>query len=221
MSQQLPTHPNLDHLKKQAKDVLRVFRRQKPRWRLADAQRAIARGYGFTNWPSLKTHVEKVRHEQRPTLPTAARALETDDSAVAKPSPTRAEPGSEGCSIHPIVGTWVADRASAHSGLQVPNEDVVVEFQLTAEEIRLTQVASDATGREIAITTTIRADGQEHPTPFGEGVRLKARWTTSLSLEATFTTSEGPLSSWSYEVSPDGKSLIVSTANDQVVFKRL
>jgi hypothetical protein len=64
MPQQLPTHPNLDHLKKQAKDVLRVFRRQKPLWKLADAQRAIARGYGFVNWPSLKMHVEKIRHEQ-------------------------------------------------------------------------------------------------------------------------------------------------------------
>jgi hypothetical protein len=195
MPQQLPTHPNLDHLRKQAKDVLRVFKRQKPRWKLADAQRAIARGYGFTNWPSLKTHVEKIRHEQ-PTLPTSARAL-TSSSREA--------------SCHPIAGAWVADP-------QGPN---VVEFQVSGEEIKLTQVATDTTGHEIAITTTIYTDGHEHPVPFGDGVRLKALWTTSLVLEATFITSDRILSSWSYEVSPDGKLLVMSTAKDRIVFKRL
>jgi hypothetical protein len=111
--------------------------------------------------------------------------------------------------------------SSTYNDPRLPNEDVVVEFQLSAEEIRLTQVATDATGHEIAITTTICADGQEHAVPFGQGVRLKALWTTSLRLEATFTMSEQTKSTWSYEVLPDGRALVVSTANGQVVFKRL
>jgi len=214
MPQKLPTHPNLDHLKKQAKDVLRVFRRQKPQWKLADAQRAIARGYGFAYWPSLKTHVEKMRHEL-PTLCTSARALAASDSSLPKPSLRRAE-------AHPIAGAWVADRtASTHNDLQNPIEGVVLDFQVNCEEIQLNQVATDTTGREIAITTTICPDGLEHPVPFGEGVRLKAFWTTSLILEATFTTSERTISRWSYEVSSDGSSLIVATATDRIVFKRL
>jgi hypothetical protein len=201
MSQQLPLHPNLDHLKKQAKDVLRVFRRQKPQWKLADAQHAVARGYGFVNWSSLKTHVEKVRHEQR------------DDSSVAKTSLGRSVSNGEDRAIHPaihpIVGAWVS------------NEDVVVEFQLNEEEIKLTQVGTDTAGHEIAIRTTICADGQEHPAPFGEGVRLKAFWTTSLRLDATLTTSDRTISRCSYEVSADGKSLVVSTAENRILFKRL
>ena len=223
MPHQLPTHPNLDHLRKQAKDILRVFKRQKPRWKLADAQRAVARGYGFVNWPSLKMQVEKIRHEQRPTVPTSARALKPDDSSVAKTSLRRAELRREDCSIHPIAGAWVADQimSSMHSETQRPSDDIVVEFQLSGEEIKLTQVATDTTGHEIAITTTICTDGHEHPVPFGEGVRLKALWTTSLMLEATFTATDRTLSRWSYEVSPDGSSLVASTAEQRIVFKRL
>ena len=222
MPHQLPTHPNLDHLRKQAKDILRVFRRQKPRWKLADAQRAVARGYGFLNWPSLKMQVEKIRHEQRPTVPTSARALKPDGFSVAETLLGRAELRSED-SIHPIVGAWVADpvMSSMHSDTQRPSDDIVVEFQLSGEEIKLTQVATDTTGNEIAITTTICADGREHPVPFGEGIRLKARWTTSLMLEATFTATDQTLGKWSYEVSPDGRSLVASTAEQRIVFRRL
>jgi hypothetical protein len=207
MPQQLPAHPNLDHLKKQAKNVLRVFKRQRPRWKLADAQRAIARGYGFINWPSLKTHVEKVRCE---------RARKADDSCDPKTSLGCGGSTGETSAIHPIAGVW------AHSDPQSPHEETtVVEFQVSGEEIHLTQVAADTTGHEIAITTTIRADGHEHPVPFGEGVRLKALWATPLRLEAMFTMSEQKMSAWSYEVTPDGKSLFISTANDRIVFKRV
>jgi hypothetical protein len=213
MPHQLPAQPNLDHLRKQAKDILRVFRRQKPRWKLADAQRAVARGYGFLNWPSLKMQVEKIRHEQRPTAPTSDRAHKPEGFSVAKTSLRHAELRRED-SIHPIVGAWVANT-------QTPSDDIVVEFQLSGEEIKLTQVATDTTGNEIAITTTICTDGHEHPVPFGEGVHLKALWTTSLMLEATFMATDRTLSKWSYEVSPDGRSLVASTAEQRIVFKRL
>ena len=57
MSRDLPPRPNLDHLKKQAKELLRALKRQDPDAQLADAQHAIAREYGFTSWPRLKAHV--------------------------------------------------------------------------------------------------------------------------------------------------------------------
>jgi len=62
MSRRLPSIPNLDHLKKRAKDVLRVARRQRSQWRLSDAQQALARGYGFATWTALKLHVESITH---------------------------------------------------------------------------------------------------------------------------------------------------------------
>jgi hypothetical protein len=212
MSQQLPIRPNLDHLKKQAKDVLRVFRRQKPRWRLADAQRAVARGYGFSNWPSLKAHVEKTRHQER---------TQPGDSAAANPSRKSAGSNGGSASIHPIAGAWVADHViPAQGDPQYPIDGVALEFQINAEEMKLTQLATDTTGREMAVTTTICPDGHEHPVPFGNGVRLKALWTTSLKLDAVFTKGEGIIDRWSYEVSPDGSSLIISTSTDRLVFRR-
>lgn len=78
----LPSNPNLDHLKYQAKDLLREhaarsqqaaqrIREFHPRFtksadaeifhaklRLADAQLAIAREYGFPSWTRLKRHIE-------------------------------------------------------------------------------------------------------------------------------------------------------------------
>ena len=54
MSRQLPEQPNLQHLKKQAKELLRSRRQGK----LADAQHAIANEYGFSTWAKLKLHVE-------------------------------------------------------------------------------------------------------------------------------------------------------------------
>ncbi len=58
MSRRLPALPNLEHLRKQAKELLRELQRQKPQSKLADAQHAVGVEYGFTNWPELKARVE-------------------------------------------------------------------------------------------------------------------------------------------------------------------
>ena len=54
MSRQLPEKPNLEFLKKQAKELLRSRQQGK----LADAQLALAREYGFHSWAELKAHVQ-------------------------------------------------------------------------------------------------------------------------------------------------------------------
>ena len=53
---QLPSHPNLRHLKDQAKDLLKSGGADS----LTGAQLKIARQYGFPNWPKLKAHVESL-----------------------------------------------------------------------------------------------------------------------------------------------------------------
>jgi hypothetical protein len=57
MSPDFPDRPNLEHLKKQAKERLREMKLRDPKARLADAQHAIARQYGFVNWSQLKESV--------------------------------------------------------------------------------------------------------------------------------------------------------------------
>jgi len=76
MSRQLPANPNLEHLKNQARALLRNFQQgdatAKERFasltassagavpKLADALHVVAREYGFASWPKLKEHVESL-----------------------------------------------------------------------------------------------------------------------------------------------------------------
>ena len=53
MSRELPEKPNLEFLRKQAKELLRSTRQGK----LADAQHTLANEYGFATWAELKSHV--------------------------------------------------------------------------------------------------------------------------------------------------------------------
>jgi len=58
MAQPLPARPNLDWLRKTAKQALRELRAQRPEARLAEAQLALAREYGFHSWRALKAHID-------------------------------------------------------------------------------------------------------------------------------------------------------------------
>jgi uncharacterized protein (TIGR03067 family) len=85
MDKKLPARPNLDHLRRQAKSLLSALESgasdavstileylpaakglaadqvRATRFRLADAQFAIARKSGFASWPHLARHVEQLR----------------------------------------------------------------------------------------------------------------------------------------------------------------
>ena len=57
---ELPARPSLEHLKNEAKQRLKALRRQRPQAKLAAAQLALARDYGFASWRQLKAHVDNV-----------------------------------------------------------------------------------------------------------------------------------------------------------------
>jgi hypothetical protein len=57
MSRQLPPKANFDYLKKQAKELRAELSREQPDIQLADAQRLLAREYGFPTWAALKTRL--------------------------------------------------------------------------------------------------------------------------------------------------------------------
>src|SRR5437762_7800522 len=57
----LPSRPNLDHLRGQAKKVLADLKKRNPKAKLADAQLQVARDSGFKSWPALAKHVEQLR----------------------------------------------------------------------------------------------------------------------------------------------------------------
>lgn len=54
----LPPRANLEHLKNEAKQLLKAMRSHNPAARLADAQLAVARNYGFASWRRLKAYLD-------------------------------------------------------------------------------------------------------------------------------------------------------------------
>jgi ankyrin repeat protein len=76
MSRQLPEKPNLEYLKKEAKELLRTMRQGK----LADAQYALANEYGFATWAKLKAHVEALA--LTPALALTAAVRDSDAARV-------------------------------------------------------------------------------------------------------------------------------------------
>lgn len=59
MPKNLPPQASLDWLRKTAKQNLPALREAAPGAKLADAQRLLARDYGFASWRALKAHVER------------------------------------------------------------------------------------------------------------------------------------------------------------------
>jgi hypothetical protein len=76
MSGQLPQRPNLEYLKKQAKELLRSTQHGK----LADAQLALANEYGFPRWADLKAHVQAL--ELSPAEALKAAVCDSDAARV-------------------------------------------------------------------------------------------------------------------------------------------
>ena len=68
----LPDNAHLDHLRRQAKDLLAGLRDTDPAATLADAQASIAEQYGFRTWTDLKDEVDR------------RRGSDTADPALAK-----------------------------------------------------------------------------------------------------------------------------------------
>lgn len=108
MSKSLPSRPNLEQLKKQAKDLLKAYktadadalkriRANHPDYSnaseseissaelsLSDAQLVIAREYGFESWPRLKEHVESLLMETDDPVELFKRAFKTDDAVFLR-----------------------------------------------------------------------------------------------------------------------------------------
>ena len=75
MAQSLPPRANLEHLRNEAKQRLKTMQAQDPGARLAAAQLAIAREYGFASWRRLKAAVDE---QDRERVFAAARAGDVD-----------------------------------------------------------------------------------------------------------------------------------------------
>ena len=113
MSPQLPDRPNLEHLRNEAKQRLKTLRGQDPAAQLADAQRLVARDYGFASWRALKAAVDAAERER---VFTAAAAGAGDVEAVRRALQHGFHPGTTdgaGRSVHQIA------KRAGHTALEL------------------------------------------------------------------------------------------------------
>lgn len=92
MARSLPPRPDLDWLKKYARDRLRDMRAADSSARLHEAQLAVAREFGFAGWRRLKAHVESVAREPATTSSAAgleAAVVEQVFSAIRTDDPSQ------------------------------------------------------------------------------------------------------------------------------------
>lgn len=71
---QLPERASLEYLKRVAKERLAELRREEPRAKLATAQLAVARQYGFSSWRALKGELDARRAPELKAFFDACRA---------------------------------------------------------------------------------------------------------------------------------------------------
>ena len=78
---QLPERASLEYLKKRSKERLVELRERDARAKLADAQLAIARDYGFSSWRALKAEIDRRR---TPVLASFFSACRVGDVATLR-----------------------------------------------------------------------------------------------------------------------------------------
>jgi hypothetical protein len=193
MSRNLPPHPNLEHLRKQAKDLLHELKQENPALQLADAQHALAREYGFASWPKLKSYVE--------SLPRDAASSEAESERA-----------------NPFVGSWTANLSKSRRHPSNPFQSATLQFTVVGHTVTIIDIVVDETGREIQSKNTILVDGQEHTTE--NGYVFLARWRGSNVLQ-TEAKKDGLQAGWGkYEISDDGKIMTISGDEQVIVLDR-
>ena len=155
MSRHLPPHPNLEHLKKQAKELLHELQQRDSAMKLADAQHLIAQEYGFASWPKLKAHVE--------ALPSDSRSSEK---------------------AHPFVGTWTANLSKSRRHRANQFQSATIQFAVVGNAITVTHTSIDASGQVEQSQHTVLADGQEHLSEHGNGYIARWLGSHILEVEA-------------------------------------
>jgi hypothetical protein len=184
MSRVLPPHPNLEHLRKQAKDLLRDWQSRRPDAQLADAQHALAQDYGFASWPKLRAHLESLTADEGPTLSSATGSL--------------------------FVGKWTANLAESKRHPANPFQSAVLEFAVAGDAVTITHTGRSASGEDEHSRHVLRADGEEHPSERGD-YAVVAKWHGSRVLETSARKAGQLVGRGMYEVSANGRVLIVST----------
>ena len=156
MCRVLPVHPNLEHLKKQAKDLLAQMQLADSSVQLADAQHALARDYGYSSWPKLKAHLASL-------APVAHVAIDS-----------------------PLAGTWVVNVPASQQNPANPFQSARITIEVSGNAVVFDQFVVEASGQTQQGKQTLHVDGALHPIGgSGYAIRAEWRGAHVLATHAT------------------------------------
>jgi hypothetical protein len=199
MSRQLPSRPNLEYLRKQAKELLEELQRQDSSAQLADAQHALAREYGCATWPVLKASVE----DRLAAFAEGARLF----AGAWKADLTRSQ-------RHPANQFQSATIVFAVDGDDLRISDVVID-EAGREERHVNTIRVDGRERE-AID-----DRHERAAEPQRGYGVRASWRDPYCFEAVAIKEGQTIGGATYAVSADGRTLTISADQQVIVLDRV
>jgi hypothetical protein len=121
----------------------------------------------------------------------------------------------------PFAGEWKADLARSTRHPDNPFRSASILFEVDGDEVRITDVVVDASGREERHVNTIHADGVEHASPGGHGYSLLARFRDAHTLETIGKQNGQVVGSATYAVSAGGRSLTITSDRQVIVLERV
>jgi ankyrin repeat protein/catechol 2,3-dioxygenase-like lactoylglutathione lyase family enzyme len=126
-SSKLPERASLEYLKKRAKERLLELRKRDPRAKLAAAQLAVARDYGFPSWRALKAEIDRHRAPTLESFFSACHAGEVAtlrDLLASEPSLVRERTAEGSTGLHLAVQHVGAVRLLLEHGADPNARDV-------------------------------------------------------------------------------------------------
>lgn len=137
----LPDNPNLDHLRRQAKDLLAGLREGRRSATLADAQASLAERYGFRTWTDLKAEVDRLTLRADVADPELARAVAScfDLGSVTGPMRSVARPDDMGrrWSLETDRGRWAVRTVDGWLPIVPAERDVALQEAAAAAGVLL------------------------------------------------------------------------------------
>jgi ankyrin repeat protein len=139
----LPARPSLEHLKNEAKQRLKTLQVRNPTIKLATAQLAVARDYGFANWRQLKAHIDRMNPDQPHRDQIFAAAQTGDIETVRRAFQAGFDPtlrDKTGRTVHQIAKEYgqqaieLLARTSEERDTQSPDRRGVIDSILDAAE---------------------------------------------------------------------------------------
>lgn len=114
---------------------------------------------------------------------------------------------------NPFAGTWVANLEKSRRHANHQFHSATLTFEISGDQISMTHAGVNMSGKQESGTSTLTADGQEHPvSPLAPGVVVVTTWEGTHVLVTEGKKDGGVVGRGTYAVSEDGHTLTATVA---------